>query len=163
MHFDISIQNALKNEWFVYSKNTRSGDQREALGGPFLYVIILFFSIVCFWRDGPIGIIALSAMAAGDGLADLVGRRYGKGNKWWFNQDKSIAGSTAFWVGATGCALVLLKVLSVDLQPTVPLSRELLVTGIMAATALLEVAPIKFDDNYLVPLSAAAFAAIAFA
>lgn len=141
----------------------RSGDQREALGGPFLYVIILFFSIVCFWRDGPVGVVALSAMAAGDGLADLVGRRYGKGNKWWFNRDKSIAGSMAFWVGATCCALILLSVLSIDLQPTVPLNPEALVCGIMATTALLEVAPIKFDDNYLVPLSAAALAAIAFA
>lgn len=125
-------------------------------------MIILLFSILFFWRDGPIGIVALSAMAAGDGLADLVGRRYGKGNKWWFNQDKSIAGSTAFWVGATSCALILLKLLSIDLQPTLPFSPEIVLTGIMATTALLEVAPIKVDDNYLVPLSAAALTAVAF-
>lgn len=141
---------------------SRSGDQKEALGGPFLYVIILCFSIVLFWKDGPIGIVALSAMAAGDGLADLVGRRYGKNNKWSFNPDKSIAGSLAFWVGATACALVLLKVLVIDLQPNVPFSAELVLTGIMATTAMLEVAPVKIDDNYLVPLSAAVLTAFAF-
>jgi len=125
-------------------------------------VVILFFSIVLFWTDGPIGIIALSAMAAGDGLADLVGRRYGNGNKWPFNADKSIAGTVAFFAGATPCALILLKLLSIELHPTIPVSPELAVVGIMAITAVLEVLPTKIDDNYLVPLSAAVLTTLAF-
>lgn len=141
----------------------RSGNQNEALGGPFLYVLILFTSILLFWRDSPVGIVALSAMAAGDGLADLVGRRYGKNNKWWFNPDKSIAGTAAFWVGATVCAMALLSLSSVQLSSSlVPESPELVLAGIMLVTSLLEILPGKFDDNWVVPLSAAVMASIAF-
>ena len=35
---------------------SRSGDAKEALGGPFIYVIILLFSTFFFWTDTPIGI-----------------------------------------------------------------------------------------------------------
>ncbi len=53
-----------------------------------------------FWRDSPIGVVLLATMACGDGLADLVGRRLGSTNKWFFNQSKSKAGSTAFVAGS---------------------------------------------------------------
>lgn len=147
----------------LLSTYCRSGNQNEALGGPFLYVVILLASILLFWRDGPVGIVALSAMAAGDGLADLIGRRYGKTNKWWFNTDKSIAGTAAFWVGATACATVLLHVLSVDMTSSLlPYNPQLIIGAIMLITALLEVVPGDFDDNWVVPLSAAAMTALAF-
>jgi dolichol kinase len=120
------------------------------------------FSIIFFWQDGPIGIIALSAMAAGDGLADLCGRRYGRGNKWWFNRDKSIAGSTAFWIGGTACSWILLQALSIPLTSPLPLPPELLVTGIILVAAILEVVPAEFDDNWIVPLSAAVLASLVF-
>lgn len=150
--------------FYIFFCIYRSGDENEALGGPFLYVIILFTSIVLFWRDGPVGIVALSAMAAGDGLADLIGRRYGKTNKWWFNPDKSIAGTSAFWVGATLCAMGLLQVIHVELSSSLfPGSPpELILAGIMLITALLEILPGDWDDNWVVPLSAAVMASIAF-
>ncbi|CAB9526953.1 Phytol kinase 1, chloroplastic [Seminavis robusta] len=120
-------------------------------------------SIALFWKDGPVGIVALSAMAAGDGLADLLGRRYGRKNKWFFNKDKSIAGSTAFWIGGTACALTLLKIMSIPLNPVIPLEPELVVAGIVLITALLEVVPVEgLDDNWIVPLSAAVLTALAF-
>jgi len=147
---------------------SRSGDSKEALGGPFLYVIILFASIVLAWRDSPVGVIALSAMAAGDGLADLLGRRYGANNKWFFNRDKSMAGTLAFFVGSTLCAWILLQVLWIDLLPSslVPAdtSPELLLCAIMLASSILEVVPWGklVDDNWVVPLGAAVMAAVAF-
>jgi hypothetical protein len=54
---------------------SRSGDAKEALGGPFIYVVVLFLAILFFWTDTPIGIVSIATMAVGDGLADLVGRR----------------------------------------------------------------------------------------
>lgn len=142
---------------------SRSGDENEALGGPFLYVCILFGSIILFWRDSPVGIVSLSAMAAGDGLADLFGRRYGKNNKWPFNQDKSIAGTVAFWAGATICASGLLASSSVELSSSLlPGNPQIILAAIMLVTALLEVIPGPFDDNWVVPLSAALFAFVAF-
>jgi dolichol kinase len=49
-------------------------------------------------------------MCGGDGLADIVGRRLGAGNKLWFNTNKSAAGSAAMFVGGFGLSLVLTAV-----------------------------------------------------
>ena len=51
-----------------------------------------------FWRTSPSGLAALSLMCGGDGLADIVGRRLGAGNKLWFNKNKSAAGSAAMFL-----------------------------------------------------------------
>jgi phytol kinase len=137
---------------------SRSGDSSEALGGPFIYVIILATVILTFWRNSPIGIVALSALAAGDGMADLVGRRYGKGNKWpGFN--KSIAGSMAFWFASTACSTGLLLWLQYCGCFALAIEGFDLVVRlalICFAAAALELLPV-LDDNYTVPLSAALF------
>lgn len=52
----------------------RSGSKSEALGGPLLYTIVLFLGTLLFFRDSPIGVVAISQMAAGDGIADIIGR-----------------------------------------------------------------------------------------
>ena len=61
---------------FLYSDESelanavsRSGDNKEALQGPLVYVIILLGSILAFWQNSLIGIVALSVMAAGDGVS----------------------------------------------------------------------------------------------
>ena len=99
-------------------------------------------------------------MAAGDGLADLVGRRYGASNK-WPGTDKSVAGSLAFWVGATVCSLFLLgwmeycnMGMQVGLLTDNPTPVVLGVAGITAAAAILELIPFG-DDNWTVPVGTA--------
>jgi len=52
-----------------------------------------------FWRESAIGIAALSLMCGGDGLADIIGRRFGGENRLPFNRAKSWAGSIAMFVG----------------------------------------------------------------
>lgn len=51
-----------------------------------------------FWRQSPIGITVVALMCGGDGLADLIGRKYGSA-KLPFNQNKSWAGSLAMFFG----------------------------------------------------------------
>lgn len=51
---------------------SRSGDVKEALGGPFLYVTTITTAIFVFWRSTLPGIIAVSTMAAGDGVSNGV-------------------------------------------------------------------------------------------
>lgn len=141
---------------------SRSGDKSEALGGPFIYVCLLSVFILLFWRSSMTGIVAASTMAAGDGMADLVGRRFGKDNKWWFSEDKSIAGTVAFaisasfvsygllvWLQYTGCLGIALG--SADLA--------LRIVAISVVCSFVELLPIG-DDNFTVPLSAAALAAL---
>lgn len=137
---------------------SRSGNAEEALGGPFVYVmVLLFFTFFCF-TDSPVGVIAIATMAAGDGLADLIGRRFGSNNKWSFNRDKSVAGSAAFVSGAVFASYGLISWLTgfgvmdpVNLSTMDLFGRLLIISVVCAAVELIPAG----DDNYSVPLSAA--------
>jgi phytol kinase len=141
---------------------SRSGDARESLGGPFIYVLVLLFSTLLFWRDTPIGIVSLATMACGDGLADLIGRRYGMTNKWSFNRDKSMAGSASFvigsFVGSFGLINWLIRTGAMDALglTSVELAWRLLVIAVVCAGV--ELIPAG-DDNITVPISAALLSA----
>lgn len=138
---------------------SRTGAKAEALGGPLVYTVILLLGTALFFRESPVGIVAIIQMAAGDGMADIVGRRYGRDNKWFFSQKKSYAGSAGFVVSAFSvtCAVMALfhatGFLSVDVAvqwPTVLL--------ISVLCAIVEVLPLG-EDNISVPLAGAVLAA----
>jgi len=59
----------------------RSGHRQELLRGPFLYGAIISAITALYWRDSPVGATAIAVLCAGDGFADIVGRRYGSGNR----------------------------------------------------------------------------------
>jgi phytol kinase len=148
---------------------SRSGDSKEALGGPFIYVCMLAMSILCFWTDTPHGIIAMSTLAAGDGMADLIGRRYGSTNPWPYNTKKSIVGSLAFVVASsiTSVSLILwiqytqsgLGTLASQ-YTTIEVAINVVLISIIAA--IVETIPWLGDDNYTVPISAAIVSMILF-
>lgn len=46
--------------------------------GPLYYCVVLIGVALVCWRDSPAGIIAIAMMCGGDGLADIVGRRFGQ-------------------------------------------------------------------------------------
>jgi phytol kinase len=139
---------------------SRSGDKKEALEGPFIYVCIMQVMIWFFWRSSMVGVVALSTMAAGDGMADLVGRKWGRQSKWFFSEDKSVVGSVAFAVASSisSIGLVTWLITTGCLQSTL-LWTDLAfrITGISLTCAVVELLPIG-DDNYTVPLSAAILA-----
>lgn len=78
---------------------TRTGKPAEILRGPLYYGIVFMVCTIVFWRPSPIGILALMILCGGDGLADIVGRRFGS-HKLFFNTQKSWAGSLAMFVGS---------------------------------------------------------------
>ncbi len=78
---------------------TRNREPKELLFGPLHYGIASVLLTILFWRTSPIGISALIFLAVGDGLADIIGRRWGK-KKLPFNANKSWAGSIAMLIGA---------------------------------------------------------------
>lgn len=135
---------------------SRSGNKEEALGGPFIYVVILFSAILLSFRDNLSGVIALSTMAAGDGMADIIGRRFGKNNKWFFSESKSIAGSAGFVIASFLCSTLLsmwlLYTNSVAITMAVPaLIGKILFISVVSA--MVELFPVG-DDNWSVPLTA---------
>jgi dolichol kinase len=135
---------------------SRSGARQEALGGPFIYVVILFSAIMLCFRDNLSGVVALSTMAAGDGMADIVGRRFGKNNKWFFNDNKSVAGSVGFVVTASICSIALAAWLMYTHAVTVGMSMSVVASRIVLISilsALVELLP-GTDDNWSVPITA---------
>ncbi len=55
----------------------RSKRRQELLKGPLLYGVVIVASTLWFWRDAPAGVMGLAVLCMGDGLAEVVGRRFG--------------------------------------------------------------------------------------
>lgn len=92
----------IKDEGAVQAMS-RTGDRRELLYGPLQYGIIFVLMTLLFWLDSPIGIVVLVILCAGDGMADIIGRRFG-GARLPFNTRKSWAGSIAMAVAGFAVA-----------------------------------------------------------
>ena len=58
---------------------TRTGNPREILRGPLYYGVVFVICTLLFWRHSPVGILALMLMCGGEGLAEGVGRGWGRG------------------------------------------------------------------------------------
>lgn len=133
---------------------TRTGDPTELLRGPLYYVIVLLAVTAFYWRDSPVGVVVTSLMCGGDGMADIIGRRFGASNPLPWNPEKSWAGSGAMFLGGVGMALGLLAYFSVlgylniDFVPTATA-----VVAIGAIATFIESLPINkmLDDNLSVP------------
>ncbi len=133
---------------------SRSGDRREILKGPLYYGIIFVLLTILYWKNSPIGMIALMVLSGGDGLADIIGRRFGIHKLPW-NQGKSWAGSLGMFFGAWGFSLLVLWVYhAVGIFPQ-PVGAYLLpVTLISLACTLVETLPVKDMDNITITLTA---------
>ena len=99
---------------------------------------------------------AWGILAAGDGAATLVGRRYGSG-RWPWNRSKSVAGSAALVIagGAAGAFLCWWCRPVVIPPPYLWFSIGAPIAAAVVAAAV-ETVPIRLDDNVSVPLTAAA-------
>ncbi|KAJ8610119.1 hypothetical protein CTAYLR_007105 [Chrysophaeum taylorii] len=139
---------------------SRSGDAKEVLGGPLLYCAVLLAATLFGWRGSSAAVVAIAQMAIGDGVADIVGRRFGKRHKWPFAPSKSYAGSIAFAFAATLASFALLRwfqiagCLALPFETTDLLARLFLISVLCAFTELVPAA----DDNISVPLVAAILA-----
>ena len=112
--FAITVQFALiglgimKDEASVKAMS-RTGNPKEILRGPLYYGIVFVLMTLIFWKDSPVGIVALMLMCGGDGIADVVGRRV-KSPKLPWSKEKSVAGSLAVFVGGWVLALVVVSI-----------------------------------------------------
>jgi phytol kinase len=128
---------------------TRTGDPREILRGPLYYGIVFVACTLLFWRHSPVGILALMLMCGGDGLAEVVGRRWGR-TKLPFGSEKSWAGSAAMFLGgfAFGFGFVMLfNAFGNFVPPLDPGSTALKLLVISLAAALVEALPVRDIDN----------------
>ncbi|GFP98985.1 probable phytol kinase 3 chloroplastic [Phtheirospermum japonicum] len=144
----------LKDDATVKSMS-RFGNHRELLEGPLYYAATITVTSAVYWRTSPIAIAAVCNLCAGDGLADVLGRRFGS-QKLPYNPNKSIIGSItmacAGFLASVGCMLYFSSFGYIEENSKMVLG--FLIVSIV--TALVESHPLstKLDDNLTVPLSA---------
>ena len=129
---------------------------RRYLHGIVLYPVAVLGLILLFPYRLDIAAAAWGILALGDGMASVVGRRWGRRRIPW-NRDKSIAGSVALFLcgGAAGAFLAWWCRPAVIPPPFLWFSLGVpFVAALVAAFA--ETIPVRLDDNILVPGSAAA-------
>ncbi|KAJ4725536.1 Phytol kinase [Melia azedarach] len=151
-----------KDEATVKSMS-RYGDRRELLKGPLYYATTITLACVIYWRTSPTGIAAISNLCAGDGFADIVGRRLGK-QKLPYNQNKSVAGSIAMASAGFLASLGFMYYFASFgyIQCSWELVLGFLVVSV--ASALVESLPIstQLDDNLTVTLTSILVGTIVF-
>jgi phytol kinase len=136
---------------------SRNGDRREILKGPLYYGIIFVVITALFWYDTPVGIIALMLMCGGDGLADILGRRFGKRKIPW-NPQKSWIGSLGMLLGGLVFAILTLSIYfaaGIFYGSFLALLPAVVVIAFMAT--LVETLPFKDIDNITITLTAIVF------
>ena len=156
--FAITVQFALigfgviKDEASVQSMS-RTGDPKEILRGPLYYGIMFVVLTLVYWKDSPIGIIALMMMCGGDGVADIIGRQVRSPKLSW-SREKSIAGMLGVFVGGWLMSVVIIFVyIQAGIFP-VPITSYLLpITAIALAGSLIESLHYKDIDNVTMTLA----------
>jgi phytol kinase len=133
---------------------SRTGDRREILRGPLYYGIIFVIITILYWYDSPIGIIALMLMCGGDGLADILGRRFGLAKLPW-NNEKSWIGSFGMLIGGWLFAVLIIAIyIALGIFSGNSLSYMTEITIIAFAGSFVESLPFHDIDNITVTLTA---------
>ncbi len=133
---------------------SRTGNPREILRGPLYYGLVFVLITIFFWYDSPTGIVALMLLCGGDGLADILGRRYGRSHIPW-NPRKSWIGSLAMFSGGFILSLAILAIyISVGIfdSTLIELIPTLLIISLMAT--IVETLPLQDIDNITVTATA---------
>ncbi|GAP14749.1 dolichol kinase [Longilinea arvoryzae] len=141
---------AWKDEGAVAAMS-RSGNRSEILRGPLFYGIVFVALTLIYWKTSPIGIVALMLLCGGDGLADILGRRFQSGPLPW-SAGKTWIGTLAMLLGGWVFSVVILGafMLAGVFSGSIP-HYLLAVTGISIVGALVESIPFRDIDNLTVP------------
>ena len=132
---------------------SRTGDRREILRGPLFYGLIFVLLTVLYWKS-PAGVVALMLLCGGDGIADLVGRRWGRHFLPW-SRRKTWEGSLAVFLGGwLLAAAVLAAYVAAGAFPAPWTAYLVPLTAVAFAAAVVESLPLEEIDNLTVPLAA---------
>ena len=141
---------------------SRHGDRREILRGPLYYGIIFVAMTLVFWKDSPIGMVAVMLMCGGDGLADILGRGLRSPKLPW-NKEKSVAGSLGMLLGGWVLTAFILFIFVLKGVFAGPFTGYLLpITYLSVLAMLVESLPFKDVDNITVTLAAVALGYLLF-
>jgi len=154
VQFALTGLGVIKDEASVKAMS-RSGDPKEILRGPLYYGIMFVLMTIVFWKDSPVGIVALMMMCGGDGIADLVGRHF-KSPKLFHSPAKSVAGSLGVFFGGWILSAFVLAIYLLAGVFAGPLTAYLLpLTIIAVVSTIIESLPQRDVDNITVTAFAA--------
>jgi dolichol kinase len=124
---------------------TRTGDRRELLKGPLYFTIIATICGTLFYKTFE-GVLAMAVLGWGDGMAPIIGSRYGK-IKYKILSQKSLEGSLTMFVSAFVASLLLIQFI---VPQEYNFNRILILSAI--ATVAEGTSP-KELDNFIIPLA----------
>jgi dolichol kinase len=151
----------MKNESFVNSMS-RTGDPRELLEGTLYYAIVMVL-MTFFWfyvpstgigNANPTALLIIGCVSGGDGLADIIGRKFGGEKKFGFKgSEKTIIGSIGMLVGSILVSSILVLIFSLEVPHIniVTLILPIIVVSIVAT--VVEALSPKGTDNFLIFLA----------
>ncbi|MGB3758196.1 MAG: phosphatidate cytidylyltransferase [Rivularia sp. (in: cyanobacteria)] len=122
---------------------TRNGEKSELLKGPLYFVIVATICGTLFYKTFP-GIMAIATLGWGDGIAPIVGSRYGK-LKFEILSSKSVEGSLSMLLAAFAASSFFVWLI---IPNELDILRILLLSTI--ATVVEACSP-KEIDNILIP------------
>jgi phytol kinase len=142
---------------------SRTGDRREILLGPLFYGIVFVILTLVYWKDSPIGIIALMILCGGDGFADIIGSMFGRVHKIPWSKEKSFIGSLAFFLGGAIFSIIVIFIFMVNnIFDGLWIEYIARILAICFVVMVIESLPIKHIDNVTVPLAAVIMGEILF-
>ncbi|KAJ1273683.1 hypothetical protein BS78_05G003900 [Paspalum vaginatum] len=152
----------VKDEGVVNSM-TRHGDRRELLKGPLCYACAVTLTTMVFWRTSPVSIAVICNLCAGDGVADIAGRRFGH-VKLPHNPEKSYAGSIAMFLAGFVASVLYMCYFSVFGFVESSWTMVAAFAVVSLAAAVVESLPIstRLDDNLTVPLASVVVGVLVF-
>jgi dolichol kinase len=124
---------------------TRTGDRRELLKGPLYFVIVATICGTLFYKTFE-GVLAMAVLGWGDGMAPVIGSRYGK-IKYKILSQKSLEGSLTMFASAFIGSLLLIQFI---LPQEYNFNRILILSAI--ATVAEGISP-KELDNFTIPIA----------
>ncbi|RIK51002.1 MAG: phosphatidate cytidylyltransferase [Chloroflexi bacterium] len=158
--FAITVQFALIGFGVIKDKASvdamsRTGDPKEILSGPLYYGIMFVVLTLIYWKDSPIGIVALMMMCGGDGIADIMGRKFASAKLPW-SKEKSVAGTISVFVGGFVFSTLMLFIYVTAGVFSGTINNYLLpITTIAFVGAIIESLHYKDIDNISMTLASA--------
>jgi len=141
---------------------SRSGEPSELLKGPLYYgVIMVIMTLLWFYvpatgiiNANPTAFVIIGCLSGGDGIADIIGRKYGGDKKFGIGgSEKTLAGTIAMFVGSVLVSFVLILIFSIEVATFNPLSLIIPIIIISLVATVVEALSPKNTDNWTIFIS----------
>lgn len=156
----------MKNDEFVDSMS-RSGNPAELLKGTLYYaaagaiITWLWFYQPVSGPANPMALVVTGCLAGGDGLADIVGRKYGGERKFGIRgAEKTVVGSIGMFIGSFISCYLLLAIFEIEVFTFSLLAFFLPVLIICIVATIIEALSPPHIDNWTICIAVFLTAAV---